>query len=127
MSLSHLCLVFGLNLLVKPPTLSKKPVSLLDCDVPSSITSRETLNSQMLAYQLEDLVCLEGSVDRADTLNEILEQADEKRERSDAVFPDSQGRIDNLIQANIMDFAEQGTSTYVTRPWENSPDLFDKK
>ncbi|XWS34836.1 hypothetical protein CRYUN_Cryun21dG0071500 [Craigia yunnanensis] len=69
-------------------------------------TNSDTLlrKSQIFADQLKDLICFDGNLESPNTSNEILKQGDGNQKGSN-VLPDCHGRIDTLIQANIMGFA----------------------
>ncbi|KAK2994495.1 hypothetical protein RJ640_029454, partial [Escallonia rubra] len=105
LSLSHVALLCGLNI-VKSKTVSEKPVSLLDCD---DLCSSEITKTQILDDHLKDLASLDGSLISLNTTCGILEQADAAKERTDIVS-DSHGKIEKMIKANILGFAEQNTS-----------------
>lgn len=113
LSLSQLYLMHSMIFVVdlRPPHVES--VSLLDSDESFSC---EMKPSQMYADQLKDLVSFDGSLELSDTSNQILKQGDDNQEKSD-VFFDSNGRIDDMIQANVMGFVE---ATKKTIPQEGS-------
>ncbi|KAF3942537.1 hypothetical protein CMV_030816 [Castanea mollissima] len=102
LSLSHLSLMFRMYK-VKSPISHKEYVSLIDCDdISSSILSK----SEMYADQLKDLMTIDGGLDLLNMPDKIVNHSDDDKEGSDDTLTDSHGKVDAMIQANIMGFAE---------------------
>ena len=82
-------------------TAFDKSVSLLDSD---DLSCSEISKSNIIADQLKDLISLDGGLELAGVSSEILEQ-------TDGVKENKYGNIDNMMYANIMDFAEEAMRT----------------
>ncbi|XP_043812590.1 uncharacterized protein LOC122723667 isoform X2 [Manihot esculenta] len=108
LNLSHLSLLFSINAVgshassrrTTYQTSSKGFVSLLDSDV------NNFEKSQIPPDELEDLVSLNGPLKLSNSSNEVSKQGDQ-----DDVLLDGRGRIDTMIQANIMEFAKAAEET----------------
>ncbi|XP_021613892.2 uncharacterized protein LOC110615945 isoform X1 [Manihot esculenta] len=108
LNLSHLSLLFSINAVgshassrrTTYQTSSKGFVSLLDSDV------NNLEKSQIPPDELEDLVSLNGPLKLSNSSNEVSKQGDQ-----DDVLLDGRGRIDTMIQANIMEFAKAAEET----------------
>ncbi|XVF44042.1 hypothetical protein PTKIN_Ptkin02bG0088600 [Pterospermum kingtungense] len=104
--LSHLSLMFRVNV-VEPNTSRKVSVSLLDSD---DLSDSEVKKSQNFSDQLKDLICFDGNLVLPNTSEEIFEQGNGNQNGSN-VLPDSHGRIDTLIEANVMALANVAEET----------------
>ncbi|XWS68971.1 hypothetical protein CRYUN_Cryun04dG0139500 [Craigia yunnanensis] len=104
--LSHLSHMFTVNF-VESNISRKVSVSLLDSDYSSD---SEVKKSQIFADQLKDLICFDGNLEFPNASNEIFKQGDGKQNESN-VLPDCHGRIDSLIQGNVMGFANVAEET----------------
>ena len=82
----------------------KEYVSLLDSD--NSCTSEPT-KPEMLADGLKDLFSFDGSSELSNASEQILKEGDSDQGRSGISPKKSCGRIDSMIAANFMGFAEQ--------------------
>ncbi|XP_075658346.1 uncharacterized protein LOC142628191 isoform X1 [Castanea sativa] len=102
LSLSHLSLMFRMYK-VKSPISHKEYVSLIDCD---DISSSKLTQSEMYADQLKDLMTIDGGLDLLNMADKIVNHSDDDKEGSDDTLTDSHGKVDAMIQANIMGFAE---------------------
>ncbi|GLT50296.1 hypothetical protein SLA2020_237900 [Shorea laevis] len=105
LSLAHLSLMFRINYL-ESQSPQKDSVSLLDVDV---LYNSEMKESDRFTDQLKDLVSFDGSPELPATSNE----QGEWNEESCNILSNSQGRIDNMIQANIKGFAKVAEKTTV--------------
>ncbi|KAK9276867.1 hypothetical protein L1049_006404 [Liquidambar formosana] len=74
------------------------------------IIGYEIKQSQIITNQLKDLMSFDEGLELSCMTNKMLKQGDENQERSD-VLSDGHGRIDNMIQANIVGFAEEANKT----------------
>ncbi|XWS63639.1 hypothetical protein CRYUN_Cryun06bG0118200 [Craigia yunnanensis] len=94
--LSHLSCMFRVNY-VESNTSRKVSVSLLDSD---DWSDSEVKKSQIFTDQMKDLI----------SFDEIIKQGDVNQNGSN-LLPDFHGRIDTLIQANVMGFANVAEET----------------
>lgn len=88
---------------VKSTISRKEYVSLIDCDV---ISSCELTKSEMYADQLKDLMTIDGGLGLLNMADKIVNHSDDDKEGSDDTLTDSHGKVDAMIQANVMGFAE---------------------
>lgn len=87
---------------------NKDFVSLLDSDVNSCEVNK---SPQMFVDELKDLIsCCNGCLLMSNPKNEILKQGEGNEERN-GVLLGGNGRIDGMIQANIMGFAKVAKET----------------
>ncbi|PON98907.1 Six-bladed beta-propeller [Trema orientale] len=114
LSLSHLSLIFRNDYLV-PQVSPKEHLSLLDYDkvdgssCSNSSSSSEIMKSQKYANQLKDLISFDESLELSNlAATEMFQQREEYLERQDVVLSDcyGNGKIENMIETNIMHFAE---------------------
>ncbi|GKV14480.1 hypothetical protein SLEP1_g25357 [Rubroshorea leprosula] len=105
LSLAHLSLMFRINYL-ESQSPQKDSVSLLDSDV---LYKSEMKESDRFTDQLKDLISFDESPELPATTNE----RGEWNEESCNILSNSQGGIDNMIQANIKGFAEVAEKTTV--------------
>lgn len=85
---------------IESRTPQKDFVPLLDSD---DVPGCEIKKSQIFAEQLKDLISFDG--------NQNLLTEDMINHRRSDVLSDSHGRIDDMIQANIMGFAGKARET----------------
>ncbi|XP_034689088.1 uncharacterized protein LOC117916946 isoform X2 [Vitis riparia] len=118
LSLSHLSLMFRINIL-ESQFSRKESVSLLDSD--DSCISEPTIphtsskifmqkKSHRFADQLEDLMTFNGSSELSNATDRIFKEGDDDQGKRD-ISPETCGRIESMIEANFMGFVEQAKVT----------------
>ncbi|KAL9343984.1 hypothetical protein Peur_064415 [Populus x canadensis] len=105
LSLSHLSLMFRINT-VGSKVLNKDFLSLMDSDV----SSHKVGKSQVSADQLKDFIDFNVQSQSSSSMSNILKLGEGGQERCDASL-DGYGRINDMIQANVMGFGELAKET----------------
>ncbi|KAJ6960609.1 hypothetical protein NC653_038589 [Populus alba x Populus x berolinensis] len=105
LSLSHLSLMFRINT-VGSKVLNKDFLSLMDSDV----SSHKVGKSQVYADQLKDLIDFNVQSQSSSSMSNILKLGEGGQERCVASL-DGYGRINDMIQANVMGFGELAKET----------------
>nr|XP_043626880.1 uncharacterized protein LOC122598356 isoform X1 [Erigeron canadensis] len=129
LSFSQLSLVFGINMLSRPPPTPVKPVSLLDCDdiQPSTpvkplsfldyndLGHTETIKTHHeLVDELKDLITYDGTSSTELSLDqENAFRVEDKNE----VLPEMAGKLDRHIYANFAGFVEGSKRTSSVESW----------
>ncbi|XP_021292873.1 uncharacterized protein LOC110423080 [Herrania umbratica] len=121
--LSHMSLLFSVNF-VECQTSEKDSVSLLDSD---DFSNPEVKKSQICSDQLKDLICCDENLELPYSTEFIFEQGDANQNGS-TVLPNCHGRIDTLIQANVMEFANEAEeTTALVKPVASSSRLVKRR
>ncbi|CAK9182482.1 unnamed protein product [Ilex paraguariensis] len=122
LGISTLSLMFRHNV-VESQTLQDKYVSLLDSD---RFDSCELTRSQVVAEQLKGLITSDGGLDLLDPRDKNLKRADENKEMSDGLSK-GQGKIDDMIQSNILGFVEQAQIASLVESRESGSGLVKRR
>ncbi|KAK6242054.1 NHL repeat - like 2 [Theobroma cacao] len=121
--LSHMSLLFSVNFL-EYRTSEKDIVSLLDSD---DLSNPEVKESRIFSDQLKDLICCDENLELPYTSEFIFKQGDGNQNGS-TVLADCHGRIDALIQANVMEFANEAEeTTAIVKPGASSSRLVKRR
>uniref|UniRef100_A0A6M2F844 NHL repeat-containing protein n=1 Tax=Populus davidiana TaxID=266767 RepID=A0A6M2F844_9ROSI len=122
LSLSHLSLMFQINT-VGPKVSNKDFISLMDSDINNPVVGK----SQTFADQLKDMIDSNVHSQLSSSSSDILKLGEGGLERCDASL-DVNGRINDMIQANIMGFGKLAKETTpVDFPLEGSLGLVKRR
>lgn len=122
LSLSHLSLMFQINT-VGPKVSNKDFISLMDSDINNPVVGK----SQTSADQLKDMIDSNVHSPLSSSSSDILKLGEGGLERCDASL-DVNGRINDMIQANIMGFGKLAKETTpVDVPLEGSMGLVKRR
>ncbi|KAG6777384.1 hypothetical protein POTOM_017205 [Populus tomentosa] len=105
LSLSHLSLMFQINT-VGPKVSNKDFISLMDSDINNPVVGK----SQTFADQLKDMIDSNVHSQLSSSSSDILKLGEGGLERCDPSL-DVNGRINDMIQANIMGFGKLAKET----------------
>lgn len=122
LSLSHLSLMFQINT-VGPKVSNKDFISSMDCDINNPVVGK----SQTFADQLKEMIDSNVHSQLSSSSSDILKLGEGGLERCDASL-DVNGRINDMIQANIMGFGKLSKETSpVDVPLEGSLGLVKRR
>ncbi|XP_061977325.1 uncharacterized protein LOC133698430 isoform X1 [Populus nigra] len=122
LSLSHLSLMFQINT-VGPKVSNKDFISSMDCDINNPVVGK----SQTFADQLKEMIDSNVHSQLSSSSSDILKLGEGGLERCDASL-DVNGRINDMIQANIMGFGKLSKETSpVVVPLEGSLGLVKRR
>eukprot|EP00258_Populus_trichocarpa_P019291 XP_006384156.1 uncharacterized protein LOC7493556 isoform X1 [Populus trichocarpa] len=122
LSLSHLSLMFQINT-VGPKVSNKDFIALMDSDINNPVVGK----SQTFADQLKEMIDSNVHSQLSSSSSDILKLGEGGLERRDASL-DVNGRINDMIQANIMGFGKLSKETSpVDVPLEGSLGLVKRR
>jgi len=122
LSLSHLSLMFQINT-VGPKVSNKDFIALMDSDINNPVVGK----SQTFADQLKEMIDSNVHSQLSSSSSDILKLGEGGLERCDASL-DVNGRINDMIQANIMGFGKLSKETSpVDVPLEGSLGLVKRR